>query len=182
MKQRAFLLALAVLVAALLSACTPSLANNSGSSQPTIALHTPAANLTPTPTAPPQTIVAFASNQSPKVNDSITIYVIFHISVNGGPPRGVGGASVSLDFTFYSGAPVSQLNSQGGTQQTTQDGWAAFPISFTGLQAQTPILVEVTVSYHGKTYQQPRAAFFTPLAGSPTPTPKPGGGGGGGNN
>jgi hypothetical protein len=178
MKQRVFLLALAALAVGLFSACSASLVNDPGSAQPTIALHTPAANLTPTPTAPPYTIGAFASNPTPHVNDSITIYVIFHISENGGTPRGVGGASVSLNFTFYSGAPVAQLNGQGGSQQTTQDGWAAFPLTFSGLQPQTPVIVNVTVNYQGQTYTKQQATFFTPLAGSATPTPKPQGGGG----
>ncbi len=173
MKQRAFLLALAACAVALFSACSASLANDPGSGQHSFTLHTPAANLTPTPTSPPQTIGAFPSNPTPKVNDSLTIYVIFHTSVNGGTPRGVGGASVSLSFHFYSGAPVAQLNGQGGPQQTTQDGWAAFPITYTGLQPQTPVLVDVNVDYQGKTYQAPHATFFTPVGGSSSPSPKP---------
>jgi hypothetical protein len=172
MKQRAFLLALAAFALVLFSGCSASLANDPGS-VPTIALHTPAANLTPTPTAPPETIGAFTSNPTPRVNDSITIYVIFHFSSNGGTPRGVGGASVNLNFHFYNGAPVTQLNSQVGAQQTTQDGWAAFPITYTGLQPQTPVIVDVTVSYQGQNYTKTTATFFTPLAGSVTPTAGP---------
>lgn len=171
MKQRAFLLALAAFALVLFSACSASLVNNPGSDQPTIALHTPAANLTPTPTSPPETIGAFTSNPTPRVDDSITVYVIFHMSINGGTPRGVGGASVNLYFHTYQGQPVAQLNGQVGAQQTTPDGWAAFPITYTGLPSQTPVIVDVTVSYQGQTYTKQLATFFTPLAGSATPTP-----------
>lgn len=175
MKQRALLLALAACAVALLfSACSASLVKDPGSGDLPIALHTPAVNLTPTPTSPPATIGAFPSNPSPQVNDNITIYVIFHISINGGIPRGVPGASVSLSFHFYNGTPVSQLNGQGGSQQTTQDGWAAFPLTYTGLQPQTPVIVDVSVDYQGKTYTKSQATFFTPLAVTPTPTKKPG--------
>lgn len=174
MKQRAFLLARAAIALVLFSACSASLVNDPGSANPTIALHTPAANLTPTPTSPPETIGAFTSNPSPGVNGSITIYVIFHFSLNGGTPRGVGGASVNLFFHTYQGQPVTQLNSQVGAQQTTQDGWAAFPITYTGLPAQTPVIVDVTVTYQGQTYTKQIATFFTPLAGSATPSPTAG--------
>jgi hypothetical protein len=174
MKQLALRLVLAVCVVVLFSACSASLANDPGSAQPTIALHTPNANLTPTPTSPPETIGAFTSNPTPKTNDNITIYVIFHISSNGGAPRGVGGAAVNLSFAFYSGAPVAQLNCQVGAQQTTNDGWAACPLTFSGLQPQTPVLISVTVNYNGQTYQRPNATFFTPLTPSATPTSKPG--------
>ncbi len=171
MKQHALRLVLAAGLVVLFSACSASLANNPGSGQPTIALQTPNENLTPTPTSPPETIAAYPSNPSPKTNDNITIYVIFHISSDGGTPRGVGGASVSVSFAFYSGQPVTQIDSEVGAQQTTPDGWAAFPITFSGLQPQTPILVSVSVSYNGQTYQRPNATFFTPQAGSATPTP-----------
>lgn len=174
MKQHALRLALAACVVVLFSACSASLANDPGSAQPTIALHTPNANLTPTPTSPPETIGAFSSNPTPKTTDNITIYVIFHISSNGGTPRGVGGASVSLSFAFYNGQPVSQLNGQVNAQQTTNDGWAAFPLTFSGLQPQTPVLISVTVNYNGQTYSKSNATFFTPLAPTATPTPKPG--------
>lgn len=174
MKKRQFLLlALAASVVVLFSACSASLANDPGTGQPTIALHTPAANLTPTPTAPPWTIGAWSSNPSPGVNDNIVIYVIFHVSSNGGTPRGVQGASVNLFFHFPNGGPVAQLNSQGGAQQTTPDGWAAFPITYTGLTAQQPIQVDVTVSYKGQNYAKAGATFFTPLIPTPTVTPSP---------
>ena len=175
MKQHAFRLILVASVVVLFSACSAALVNDPGSAQPTIALHTPNANLTPTPTSPPETIGAFSSNPTPKTTDSITIYVIFHVSSNGGTPRGVGGASVSVSFAFYNGSPVSQLNGEVNAQQTTPDGWAAFPLTFSGLQPQTPVLVDVTITFHGQTYPQPDAASFTPLAGSATPSPTPGG-------
>jgi hypothetical protein len=173
MKQRVFLLVFTALAAALLSACSASLVTDPGSGQPTIALHTIPTNLTPTPTAPAYTIGAWPSNPSPHVNDSITIYVIFHV---GG--RGVGGATVSLSFyslnTRGNVTPVAQLNNQVSAQQTTEDGWAAFPLTCTGLSSQTPILVYVSVSYQGQSYEENQAAtFFTPLQGSPTPTPSP---------
>jgi hypothetical protein len=171
MKQRVFLLALAALAVLFFSACTASLAYDPGKAQPTIALHTPAANLTPTPTSPPVTVRAFVSNPSPKTTDNIIVYVIFHISTNGGIPRGVAGASANLFFHTYNGAPVAQLNNQAGTQQTAADGWAAFPLSYSGLQPQEPILIDVTVSYQGQTYQNRNANFFTPLGSSVTPSP-----------
>ncbi len=175
MKQRAFLLALAASAVLFFSACSASLAYDPGSAQPTIALHTPSANLTPTPTSPPVTIAANPSNPSPRTTDNIVIYVYFHISTNGGIPRGVAGASVNLFFHFYNGAPVAQLNSEVGAQQTTTHGEAAFPLSFTGLPAQQPVLFDVTVSYQGQTYQNRDANFFTPLGGAATPTPTPNG-------
>jgi hypothetical protein len=172
MKHRAFLLVMAALAVTLFSACSAALVNDPGSAQPTIALHTPAANLTPTPTSPPVTLRAWPSNPSPKPTDSITIYVIFHISINGGTPRGVAGASISLNFHFYSGAPVVQLNSQGSGQQTSPSGMAGFPITYSGLQPQTPVLFDVTAIYQGQTYLSQDANFFTPLlSGTPTPSP-----------
>jgi hypothetical protein len=172
MKQRAFLLALAASAVILFSACSASLVNDPGSANPTIALHTPAANLTPTPTSPPVTVTGYVSNPSPRTTDNIVVYVIFHISTNGGLPRGVAGASVNLFFHFYNGAPVAQLNSEAGTQQTAADGWAAFPLSYSGLPAQQPVLFDATVSYQGQTYRQQSVFFFTPQAGAATPTPK----------
>src|SRR5579883_3287437 len=74
MKQRIVLLVLAAALVVFVSACTASLVNTPGSGEPTIALHTPAANLTPTPTAPPYTIGVFSSNETPNVNDSVTAY------------------------------------------------------------------------------------------------------------
>jgi len=174
MKQRIFLLALGALMAVLVSACSASLVNDPGSGQPTIALHTPPANLTPTPTAPPYTIGAFASNPTPNVNDSLTIYVIFHVN-DGGTARGAAGASVNLNFHIYNGTPVIQLNGLVGAQQTTPDGWAAFPITYTGLTSQQPVLVDVTVSYQGQQILKRNAAFFTPVQVSPTPSPTTGG-------
>jgi hypothetical protein len=174
MKRRFFPLALALGAVVLFSACSASVANDPGSGQPTIALHTPAANLTPTPTAPPETIGAFVSNPSPNVNDNISIYVIFHIAANGGTPRGVSGASVSLFFHYaQSGGAVSSLNSQVGAQQTTPDGWAGFSITFTGLTPQSPIDIDVTVSYQNQTYAKQVATFFTPLIPTPTASPSP---------
>ncbi len=174
MKQRILLLALAALLTAFVSACSASPVNNPGSDQPTIALHTPLANLTPTPTAPPFSIGAFSTSPTPNVNDSLTIYVIFHLN-DGATSRGVGGASVNLYFHTYYGNSIIQLNSLVGTQQTTPDGWAAFPITYTGLPNQTPVLVDVTVVYNGQTYSKRNAAFFTPVQVSPTPSPTTGG-------
>ncbi len=172
MKQHLFLLALAVVAAVLLTACTASLVNDPGQGQPTIALHTPV--LSPTPTAPPYTIGAFVNNPSPGVSDTITVYVIFHL---GGKP--VGGASVSLYFHSLrpngSGDSIVQLNSQVNSQQTANDGWAAFQVTYTNLPPQVQVLVDVTVNYQGQTYRQARATFFTPLQqGSPTPSPTAG--------
>lgn len=171
MKQRFFLLSLAVL-AVLLAACSASLVNDPGQGQGTIALHTP--SLSPTPTAPPYTIGAFASNPSPRTSDTVTIYVIFHLEQNGSS-KPVGGASVSLYFHTYGGNGVDQLNSQAGGKQTADDGWAAFTLTYTNLPNQSPILVDVTVQASGQTYRQNTATFFTPLQGSVTPSPPPGG-------
>lgn len=170
MKQRFFLLSLAVL-AVLLAACSASLVNDPGQGQRTAALHTP--SLSPTPTAPPYTIGAYASNPSPHTSDTITIYVIFHMMQNGSS-KPVGGASVSLYFRTATGNGIDQLNSQAGGKQTANDGWAAFTVTYTNLPNQTPILVDVTVQANGQTYTQKGAAFFTPLQGSETPSPKPG--------
>lgn len=167
MKQRLFLLLLAVL-AVLLAACSASLVNDPGQGQGTIALYTP--SLSPTPTAPPFTIGAFTSNPSPGTSDTVTIYVIFHL---GGKPQGQAG--VSLYFHTYGGGGIDQLNSQAGGRQTANDGWAAFTLNYTNLPNQSPVLVDVTVQYNGQTYQQTKATFFTPLQGSATPSPPAGG-------
>lgn len=167
MKQRFFLLLLAVL-AVLLAACSASLVNDPGQGQGTIALHTP--SLSPTPTTPPYTIGAFASNPSPGTSDTVTIYVIFHF---GGKPQGQAG--VSLFFHSYQGSGIDQLNSQAGVRQTANDGWAAFTLTYTNLPNQSPVLVDVTVQYNGQSYQQHTAAFFTPVQGAATPSPTPGG-------
>lgn len=180
MKQRIVLLVLAAALVVFVSACTASLVNTPGSDESTIALHTPAANLTPTPTAPPYTIGVFSSNETPNVNDSVTVYVIFHLG-----DKPVGGATVVLNF-FYRDptnnpnnlVPASQLNSQVSPQQTAPDGWAAFPLTFTGLKSQLVVLANVTVSYNGQTYVRQGediAYIFTAVQPSPTPSPKPGG-------
>jgi hypothetical protein len=173
MRQRFFLLGLTILAIVALAACSASLANDPGSAIPTIALH-PIQNLTPTPTAPPYTIGAFASNETPNVNDSITIYVIFHIN---GKPQG--GATVSIYFSTTNGSGIAQLNNQAGAKQTGDDGWAAFPITFTGLTSQQPVIVSVTVNFNGQNYApiQNPAAFFTPIAPTPAASPTIGTGG-----
>jgi hypothetical protein len=172
MKRHLLLPGLAVLLALLLSGCTASLVNDPSQGQATLALHTPV--LSPTPTAPPATIGAYASNLSPGLSDTVTIYVIFHL--NGKP---VGGATVSLYFHAYApnggGGPIDQLNNQAGTRQTADDGWAAFQVTYTALPAQVQVLIDVTVSYQGQTYVKKPPAFFTPIQGSPTPSQPPGG-------
>jgi hypothetical protein len=174
MKQRFFLLSLAVL-AVLLAACSASLVNDPGQGQGTIVLRTP--SLSPTPTAPPYTIGAYASNPSPRTSDTVTIYVIFHLEQNGSS-KPVGGASVSLYFHYTSaagGGGIDQLNSQAGGKQTANDGWAAFSVTYTNLPNQSPVQVDATVQANGQTYTQRDAAFFTPVQGSVTPSPPPGG-------
>ncbi len=173
MRQRFYFSALAVLAMLMLAACSASLATNPGSGNPTIALH-PIQNLTPSPTAPPFTIGAFASNETPNVNDSITIYVIFHIN---GKPQG--GATVNLNFHYDNGIPIAQLNSQAGARTTGDDGWAAFPITFTGLTAQKPVIIDITITFNGQTYVpiQNIPAFFTPVAPTPAASPTVGAGG-----
>ncbi len=172
MKRCVFLPGLALLLVMLFAGCTASLVNDPTQGQATLALHTPV--LSPTPTAPPYTIGAFVSNPAPGLNDTVTVYVIFHL---GGKPQG--GASVNLYFHAYAtnggGGPIDQLNSQAGGRQTADDGWAAFQVTYTALPAQVEVLVDVAVSYQGQTYQHARATFFTPLQGSATPSPPPGG-------
>ncbi|HEY7125135.1 MAG TPA: hypothetical protein VH540_14375 [Ktedonobacterales bacterium] len=173
MRQRLHFLGITVLALVALAACSASLVNDPGNGNPTIALH-PIQNLTPSPTAYPYTIGAFASNETPNVNDSLTIYVIFHIN---GKPQG--GASVSINFYYDGGAGISQLNSQVGTKQTADDGWAAFPITFTSLAPQKPVIVAITVNFNGQNYSPPqdKPAFFTPIAPTPMASPTVGGGG-----
>ncbi len=171
MRKRFLLLSLAVL-AVFLAGCSVSLVNDPGQGQRTAVLHTP--SLSPTPTAPPYTIGAYASNPSPRTSDTVTIYVIFHMMQNGSS-KPVGGASVSLYFHTYGGNGIDQLNSQAGGKQTANDGWAAFTLTYTNLPNQSPVLVDVTVQANGQTYIQKSAAFFTPLQGSVTPSPPPGG-------
>jgi len=170
-KQRLYSLLLAGLSAVLFASCTASLVNDPSQGQATLVLHTPV--LSPTPTAPPYTIGAFANNLSPGLSDTVTIYVIFHL--NGKP---AGGASVNLYFHSYtsngSGGPIDQLNNQVGGEQTADDGWAAFRVTYTNLPDQEQVLVDVTVSYQGQTYRIARAAFFTTLQGSPTVSPTAG--------
>lgn len=173
MRRYFYFSALAVLAMLILAACSASLVNDPGSGNPTIALH-PIQNLTPTPTAPPFTIGAFASNETPNINDSITVYVIFHIN---GKPQG--GATVNLDFHYDNGVPIAQLNSQAGGKTTGDDGWAAFPLTFTNLTPQKPVEVDVTITFNGQTYvpiQRP-PAFFTPVAPTPAASPSVGAGG-----
>ena len=176
MKQRIVLLVLAASVLVFVSACTASLVNDPGSGQSTIALHPPAANLTPTPTEPPYTIGVFANNETPNVTGSVTVYVIFHL---GDQPAG--GATVVLNF-FYrdphhpgSENVASQLDSQVTPQQTAPDGWAAFPLTFIGLSSQLVVLADVTVSYNNQTYVRQGAYIFTAVQSSPTPSPPAGG-------
>ncbi len=173
MRQRLGLLGITVLALVALAACSASLVNDPGNGNPTIALH-PIQNLTPTPTALPYTIGAFASNETPNVNDSLTIYVIFHI--NGKPQAG---GAVSLYFHYDNGQGISQLNSQAGTRQTADDGWAAFPITFTGLDSQKPVEVDISISFNNQTYVpiQKIPAFFTPVAPTPMASPTVGAGG-----
>jgi hypothetical protein len=171
MRQHIFFPILIILALVALAACSASLVNDPGNGQPTIALH-PIQSVLPTPTAPPYTIGAYASNESPNINDSVTIYVIFHIN---GKPQG--GATVSISFRYENRGGIAQLNNQVGAKQTGDDGWAAFPITFTNLPPQQPVIVDPTVTFNGQTYVpiQDKPAFFTPVAPTPSPSTTPGG-------
>lgn len=126
-------------------------------------------NVSPTPAYPPFTVGAWPSNFSPNNNDTVVIYVICRVqdpSMQGPskPPP------TPLQVNIFVGGGIGQ----GYSGTTGKDGIAAIPVTFNVTQAGQPIVVNVTVSYNGKTYKA--QTFFTPSPNAKsTPTPKSGG-------
>ena len=164
-----------VIAVSLVACQTPnSAANNSN----TILIPTPnSANLTPTPNFPPFTIGAWPSNASPELSDSITIYVSCRVqdqSMQGPSQPPPAGQTVIVNI----GDPIGGSYSK----RTGADGYAAVDVSFNDPNPGQPVLVFVSTTWKGVTYQA--QTFFTPGPRAPsTPTAQPtqqGGGGGGG--
>ncbi len=136
-----------------------------------------AANLTPTPNFPPFTIGAWPSHFSPDLNDTVTIYVVCR--VQDPTMQGPSHPPPTLTVVISIGSPISRHF----TASTGADGYATQSFSFNDPTPGQPVIVSVSTSYKGATYNA--QTFFTPgpkAAPSPTaePSKTPGGGGGGG--
>jgi hypothetical protein len=141
---------------------------------PTISISQNPGNLSPTPTALTYTVGAQPSSSTlPSGNGSITIQVFFF---HQGLPQP--GGQASLYFHFEGGGGIGGLNNQGGRRTTGSDGIALFYIGFSGLPANMPIAVDVTVQFQGINYVAQDATSFSVVNTTPsvTPTfPNPGG-------
>lgn len=126
-------------------------------------------SVSPTPTFPPFTIGAWPSDRSPGVNDTITIYVLCRVQdpTMKGPSTPAAGQKIQINVLD----PINQ-----GLQGTTDaQGYAAVSVTFNDPKPGTPVVVQVSTVWNGKTYTN--ESFFTPGATfKPTATPKNGGG------
>ncbi len=158
------LLCLALLFS--LSACLGL--NNTPGIQPTISINNNPGSLTPTPTAPPYLVGAYVSNSTlTSPSGSFFVYVIFH---HGQLPQR--GGQVSLYFHYANGGGIPGLNNQAGTRTTGSDGFAIFPIGYSGLPVNTPISIDVTVRFSGiKDIVKKDAASFSLVISAPSTTP-----------
>ncbi len=138
--------------------------------QPTISISNNPGSLTPTPTAPPYLVGAYVNNSTfTSSSGTLIVYVIFH---HGQLPQK--GGQASLYFHFENGGGIGGLNNQAGTRTTGADGFAIFTIGFSGLPADTPISIDVTVRFHGiKDIVKKDAASFSIVRAAPSSTPTP---------
>lgn len=163
--------ALAVVAVALVACQTPSTNVQSPGQNGVNVFHTPTPPA-PTPTFPPFTIGAWPSNFSPNDGQTITIYVLCRVqdqSMNGPASPPAPGVSVNIS-----------VSGSGGNAVTGPDGLATYSVQVNSPAGQ-PVVVTVSATYQGKTYQN--TTFYTPSpanAPKPTATPKKGDGGGNG--
>ncbi len=155
-----------LLLALGLSACMG--VSSTPGSPSTITIQNPP-NLSPTPTAVAYLVGAYVSEDTLlSTSGSLTVFVIFH---HGQQPQP--GGQVSLYFHYQTGEPIAQLNNQAGTQITSADGWAQFPVHFSGLRPNVPIGIDVTVSFPGiPAIKEANATSFSVVilnVASPTP-------------
>jgi hypothetical protein len=149
-----------------LSACLGL--DNTPSVQPTIAINTNTDSLSPTPTAPPYLVGAYVNNNTfPSSSGKLIVFVIFH---HGQLPQA--GGQASLYFHFEDGGGIPELNDQAGGRTTGSDGFATFFIGFSGLPANMPISIDVTVQFHGiPSITEKDAASFSVVNSQPSVTP-----------
>jgi hypothetical protein len=160
-----FALAAAVLLLTACSAAPATNGTNNGSSNPPSLL----LNITPTPTFNPVTIGAWTSNQSPQLNDIITLYALIRVQVAdmtrpATPPQ----TPATVTFSFSGGFGGTAVSAQ-----TDTDGLAAYTMAAQG-QPAVPVTVTATAAVNGlslTTY-----TFYTILPTAPpsvTPTASP---------
>src|SRR6185437_11996376 len=162
--SRLSLLCLALMLG--LSACLGL--DTTPSAQPTIAINQNPLSLSPTPTAPPYLVGAYVNNNTfPSSSGRLIVYVIFH---HGQLPQA--GGQASLYFHFEDGGGIDELNNQAGGRTTGSDGFATFFIGFSGLPANMPISIDVTVQFHGiSNITEKDAASFSVVNSAPSATP-----------
>jgi hypothetical protein len=139
--------------------------------QPTISINNSPVVLSPTPTAPAYLVGAFVSNNTlTSSRGSLIVYVTFFR--NGPVPQPQAGGRVSLYFHYENGGGIPGLNNEAGTRTTGKDGYATFFIGFSGLPADTPISIDVTVHFSGiPDIVKKDATSFSIVKSAPNPTP-----------
>lgn len=166
------IVALSVVAVALVACQTPAATGTTqGQTGGVNVFHTPTPPA-PTPTFPPFTIGAWPSNFSPNNSDTITIYALCRVQNQAmtGPAQP---PSAGTPVTFS-----AQGLGTGATRPTDADGLASWTFQISGASVGQPIVVQVTASYNGQTYQN--TTFFTVSpANAPKPTKTPGGNGNG---
>lgn len=175
------LLALAFLVVALLGCQAVGSVPLQGSDVAIIS-GTTAAKSSATPAFSPFTIGAWPSNSAPSARDSIAIYVICHVQDPTMANPSTPAAGLSVRVTVLD--PINRTY----TGTTGSDGIAIVQVTFAVSQPGLPVLVDVSATWHGVTYQGQTS--FTPepvtkpsSSGTsvphkrptplPSPTPKP---------
>jgi hypothetical protein len=132
-------------------------------------LSTPGAGSGPMPTFPPFTIGAWPSNSMPAAGKSVIIYVTCQIQdpTMARPSQPAVGQTVHVRLLD----PVNQTY----TGTTDAGGIAAVRVAYNHARARTPILIVVTSTWKGTTYQG--QTTFTPASSTGAPvdeTPQPG--------
>ena len=168
---------LSVLVVACGSgAATVSGSGNLGNPPVTVTIQLGVGNGSPTPSLPPYSCGAWATNTTPAYNTTqVGVYAKFVQNVDGNP-QGVDAATATATVTWADGS-VTTL-----TAQTTADGLAVFAVPTAGRVAAINHFTFVTITFHKDgipdcNVGQDKAAFFTLVVVSPTAnTPTPGNG------
>ena len=168
-------MALGIIAVSLVACQTPNA--DTGSSNTILIPTQNSANLTPTPKFPLFTIGAWPSDFSPDLNDTVTIYVVCR--VQDPSMQGPSQPPPTLTVVISVGSPIGQQF----TASTGADGYATKTFSFNDPTPGQPVIVNVSTTYKGATYNA--QTFFTPgpkTAPTPTAAPSqtPGGGNGGG--
>ena len=156
------LVALALLAVALAACGQPGGSSLSGASYARAAtLSTPGGDSGPMPAFPPFTIGAWPSNSMPAAGRSVIIYVTCQIQdpTMARPSQPAAGQKVYVRLLD----PVNQTY----TGTTDAGGIAAVRVAYNHARARTPILIVVTSTWQGTTYQS--QTTFTPASSTGAP-------------